>query len=130
MYKYPEIYLILEKMIRVKMETKVWVFLHRYGKVEQLHTEIDIIKPFIVSDATHKYVVFVFDWKKSVGTNTIIRIEDRTKKLHCDGAIIIANCFSSIASEMVEFLNKIMEEKFFLFSQDEIDQILAYSQIS
>ncbi|MCG3223400.1 MAG: hypothetical protein H7647_02955 [Candidatus Heimdallarchaeota archaeon] len=39
------------------METKVWVFLHRYGKVDQLCDEIDVIKPFIVSDETQKYAV-------------------------------------------------------------------------
>ena len=73
-------------MFGVKIETKVWFFLHRYGRVEQLHNEIDIIKPFIVSNETQKFAVFVFDWKKSVGSNTIIRVEERTRKLNCDGA--------------------------------------------
>ncbi len=128
MYKYLLLGSLLEKMIIKTMETKVWFFLHRYGKVEQLFDELDTIKPFIVSDETQKYAVFVFDWNKSVGSNTIIRTEERTRKINCDGAIIVANRFSSIASEMVEYLNKSEKEKFFLFTQKEVDQILIISQ--
>ncbi|MBY8999921.1 MAG: hypothetical protein KGD64_03315 [Candidatus Heimdallarchaeota archaeon] len=93
-------------MIAEKMETKVWVFLHRYGKVDQLCDEIDVIKTFIVSDETQKYAVFIFDWKKRVGTNIIIKTEERLGDLDCDGAIIIAHRFSSTASAMVEHINK------------------------
>jgi hypothetical protein len=114
-------------MIAGKMETKVWVFLHRYGKVDQLCDEIDVIKPFIVSDKTQRYAVFIFDWKKKVGTNTIIKTEERIGDLQCDGAIIIANRFSSTASEMVEHINKHCSFKIILFKQKEIDQMLACS---
>ncbi len=109
------------------METKVWVFLHRYGKVDQLCAEIDVIKPFIVSDKTQRYAVFIFDWKKRVGTNTIIKTEERMGDLQCDGAIIIAKKFSSTASEMVEHINKHCSSKIILFKQKEIDQMLASS---
>jgi hypothetical protein len=114
-------------MIVGKMETKVWVFLHRYGKVYQLCNEIDVIKPFIVSDETQRYAVFIFDWKKKVGTNTIIKTEERMGDLQCDGAIIIAHRFSSTASEMVEHINKHCTYKIILFKQKEIDQMLFCS---
>lgn len=78
------------------METKVWFFLHPYGRVEQLHNEMDIIKPFIVSNEAQRYDVFVFDWKRSMESNTIIRIENRTKNLKCDSALIITNRFSTM----------------------------------
>ncbi|GAI28362.1 unnamed protein product [marine sediment metagenome] len=87
------------------MEEKVGRFLRKYGKVTQLLNEVDAIPPFIVEDNRQKFAVFVFDWKKSAGTNTIIRMEHRAERMKCDGVIIIANRFSLNALEQVNYLN-------------------------
>ena len=106
------------------MDEKVGRFLSKYGKVTQLLNEVDAIPPFIVEDNRQKFAVFVFDWKKVVGTNTIIRIEERTRKMNCDGAIIISNRFSSNASEMVNYLDKKRNKKTILLKIEEMELIL------
>ena len=65
--------------------------------------------------------------KGRVGINIIIKTEERMGDLQCDGAIIIANRFSSTASEMVEHISKHCSSKIILFKQKEVDQMLASS---
>ncbi len=106
------------------MSEKVVCFLSKYGRVKQLLDEKDRIPPFILEDDLQKFVVFVFDWKKSAGTNTIIRTEQRAERMKCDGVIIIANRFSLNALEQVNYLNKRRNKKTILFKREEIESIL------
>lgn len=107
-----------------KIGDRVGCFLRNYGRIKRLLDEKDRIPPFIVEDNLQKFVVFVFDWKKSAGTNTIIRTEHRAERMKCDGVIIIANRFSLNALEQVNYLNKRRNKKTILFKIEEIELIL------
>ncbi len=109
---------------KTKVGDRVEYFLRMYGRVKQLLDEKDRIPPFIVEDDLQKFVVFVFDWKKSAGTNTIIRTEQRAEEMKCDGVIIIANRFSLNALEQVNYLNKRRNRKTILLQREEIELIL------
>ena len=109
-------------------EEKVGKFLGRYGKVKVLNEvnldENNRILPYIVENEDQKFAVFAFHWKKSIGTNTIIRTEHKLEDLNCDGAIIIGNRFSQNSYDMVSASNKRRNKRIFLIKMEELNEIL------
>ncbi|MHA1955273.1 MAG: hypothetical protein ACW96U_15155 [Candidatus Heimdallarchaeaceae archaeon] len=83
------------------------------------------ILPFIVENEDQKFAVFAFHWKKSIGTNTIIRTEHRISDMNCDGAIIIGNRFSQNSYDMVSAAIKRGRKSIILIKTTELDEILG-----
>ncbi|MCG3225355.1 MAG: hypothetical protein H7645_00435 [Candidatus Heimdallarchaeota archaeon] len=110
-------------------QEKVGKFLERYGNVKRLNMgnfeEQNRILPFIVENEDQKFAVFAFHWKKSIGTNTIIRTEHRISDMSCDGAIIIGNRFSQNSYDMVSTANKKGRKNIILIKTTELDEILG-----
>ena len=109
-------------------EDKVGKFLDRYGNVKMLK-EMDFegnnrILPYIVENEDQKFAVFAFHWKKSIGTNTIIRTEHQIADMNCDGAIIIGNRFSQNSYDMVNDTNRRGSKQIILIKMEEMDEIL------
>ena len=111
-------------------QEKVGKFLERYGNVKKLSVgnfeEHNRILPFIVENEDQKFAVFAFHWKKSIGTNTIIRTEHRINEMNCDGAIIIGNRFSQNSYDMVSDANKRGRKSIILIKTTELDEILGF----
>ena len=112
-------------------EEKVGKFLDRYGKVKVLN-EVNFdsnnrILPYIVESEDQKFAVFAFHWKKSIGTNTIIRTEHQLQDMNCDGAIIIGNRFSQNSYDMVSDTNRRGNKRIFLIKMEEMNEILQIS---
>jgi len=109
-------------------EEKVGKFLNRYGKVKVLSDvnldENNRILPYIVENEDQRFAVFAFHWKKSIGTNTIIRTEHKLEDMKCDGAIIIGNRFSQNSYDMVSSTNKRGNKRIFLIKMEEMNEIL------
>jgi len=112
-------------------QEKVGKFLNRYGKVKLLRKanfdSENRILPFIVENEDQKFAVFAFHWKKSIGTNTIIRTEHQINDMLCDGAIIIGNRFSQNSYDMVNATNKRGNKRIILIKMEELDEILNIS---
>ncbi|MCG3216161.1 MAG: hypothetical protein KAS63_05565 [Candidatus Heimdallarchaeota archaeon] len=112
-------------------QEKVGKFLDRYGKVKFLREASldgsDRILPFIVENEDQKFAVFAFHWKKSIGTNTIIRTEHKISDMNCDGAIVIGNRFSQNSYDMVSDTNKRGNKRIILIKMEELDEILSIS---
>lgn len=115
-------------MEEMGFQDKVGKFLNRYGKVQKLKEEtIDTdnrILPYIVESQNQRFAVFAYHWKKSIGTNTIIRTEHQINDMQCDGAIIIGNRFSQNSYDMVSDTNKRRSKSIILIKIQEIDEIL------
>ncbi len=119
---------LMKKMESKMFEEKVGKFLDRYGKVKVL-SEVNLdennrILPYIVENEDQKFAVFAFHWKKSIGTNTIIRTEHKLEDMNCDGAIIIGNRFSQNSYDMVSSSNKRGNKRIFLIKMEEMNEIL------
>ena len=112
-------------------QEKVGKFLERYGNVKRLNMgnfeEQNRILPFIVENEDQKFAVFAFHWKKSIGTNTIIRTEHRLDEMSCDGAIIIGNRFSQNSYDMVSDAKKRGRKSIILIKTTELDEILGFN---
>lgn len=116
-------------MENLVFQDKVGKFLDRYGEVKKLgsiklETNTRIL-PFIVENEDQKFAVFAFHWKKSIGTNTIIRTEHQINEMQCDGAIIIGNRFSQNSYDMVSDTNKRRNKRIILIKMDEMEEILS-----
>ena len=115
-------------MEELEFESKVGDFLNRYGKVKRLNNiNFDTnsrILPYIVESDNQKFAVFAFHWKKSIGTNTIIRTGHQIQEMKCDGAIIIGNRFSQNSYDMVRDNNKRGNKRIILIKMDEMEEIL------
>ncbi|MHA1686685.1 MAG: hypothetical protein ACTSYD_09815 [Candidatus Heimdallarchaeaceae archaeon] len=111
---------------------KVGSFLRRYGVVHQLpKISLDSqsrILPFIVQTEKQRYAVFAFRWKKSIGTNTIIRTEHMLKDLNCDGAIVIGPKFSQNSFDLVNDINNRGDAHIILLSFSDIDEIMKIAR--
>lgn len=116
------------EMDELGFQEKVGKFLNRYGKVQKLKEHsIDThsrILPYIVESEDQKFAVFAFHWKKSIGTNTIIRTEHQINEMQCDGAIIIGNRFSQNSYDMVSDANKRRTKNIILIKIQEMEEIL------
>ncbi|MCG3220662.1 MAG: restriction endonuclease [Candidatus Heimdallarchaeota archaeon] len=127
--KYPDTNPKLKKMENFTFQEKVGKFLERYGNVKKLSEgnfeEHERILPFIVENEDQKFAVFAFHWKKSIGTNTIIRTEHRINDMNCDGAIIIGNRFSQNSYDMVSDAIKKGRKSIILIKTTELDEILG-----
>ena len=110
-------------------QEKVGKFLNRYGKVKRLKEEsVDNqsrILPYIVQNDDQKFAVFAYHWKKSIGTNTIIRTEHQITEMQCDGAIIIGNRFSQNSYDMVSDTNRRRTKRIILIKMNEMEEILS-----
>ncbi len=115
-------------MEEMGFQEKVGKFLNRYGKVQKLKKDnIDTqsrILPYIVESQDQKFAVFAYHWKKSIGTNTIIRTEHQINDMNCDGAIIIGNRFSQNSYDMVSVTNKRRTKSIILIKIQEMEEIL------
>ncbi|MHA1217710.1 MAG: hypothetical protein ACTSSN_05365 [Candidatus Heimdallarchaeaceae archaeon] len=115
-------------MNELGFQEKVGQFLNRYGKVKKLNEDkIDNsgrILPYIVENEDQKFAVFAYHWKKSIGTNTIIRTEHQISDMDCDGAIIIGNRFSQNSYDMVSDTNKRRTTRIILIKMNEMEEIL------
>ncbi|MBY9001571.1 MAG: hypothetical protein KGD64_11680 [Candidatus Heimdallarchaeota archaeon] len=115
-------------MERKIFEEKVGKFLDRYGKVKVLNgvnfDSSNRILPYIVENDDQKFAVFAFHWKKSIGTNTIIRTEHQIQDMNCDGAIIIGSRFSQNSYDMVSNTNKRGNKSIILIKKEEMNEIL------
>jgi len=118
----------MREMEETGFQEKVGKFLNRYGKVQKLREEsIDTnsrILPYIVESQDQKFAVFAYHWKKSIGTNTIIRTEHQITDMQCDGAIIIGNRFSQNSYDMVSDTNKRRTKNIILIKIQEMEEIL------
>ncbi|MHA2357649.1 MAG: hypothetical protein ACXABK_02630 [Candidatus Heimdallarchaeaceae archaeon] len=116
-------------MKNLEFQEKVGKFLNRYGNVKKLKNNFledeTRILPFIVENEDQSFAVFAFHWKKSIGTNTIIRTEHQINEMNCDGAIIIGNRFSQNSYDMVNDTNKRGDKRIILIKMEEIDEILS-----
>ena len=115
-------------MDEILFQEKVGRFLNRYGNVQKLKEEtIDThsrILPYIVENQDQRFAVFAYHWKKSIGTNTIIRTEHQINDMQCDGAIIIGNRFSQNSYDMVSDTNKRRTKNIILIKIQEMEEIL------
>ena len=121
----------MKKMEEQFFQEKVGKFLDRYGKVKLLK-DVNLdnenrILPFIVENEDQKFAVFAFHWKKSIGTNTIIRTEHQINDMKCDGAIIIGNRFSQNSYDMVNDTNRRGNKRIILIKMEELNEILSIS---
>ena len=111
-----------------EFKSQVGKFLKRYGKVKILEnldsSDSGRVLPFIVENQEQKFAVFAFHWKKSIGTNTVIKIEHQVSEMNCDGAIVIGSIFSQNSYDMVQNLNKRDQTRIILIKKDEMDEIL------
>jgi hypothetical protein len=118
----------MSEMDEVVFQERVGEFLNRYGKVRKLKEEsIDThsrILPYIVESQDQKFAVFAYHWKKSIGTNTIIRTEHQINDMQCDGAIIIGNRFSQNSYDMVSDTNRRRTKNIILIKIQEMEEIL------
>ncbi len=109
-------------------KSQVGKFLKRYGKVKILEnlssSDSSRVLPFIVENQEQKFAVFAFHWKKSIGTNTVIKIEHQVKEMNCDGAIVIGSIFSQNSYDMVQNLHKRDQTRIILIKKDEMNEIL------
>ncbi len=116
-------------MENLVFQDKVGKFLGRYGEVKKLGSlkleSNTRILPFIVENEDQKFAVFAFHWKKSIGTNTIIRTEHQISEMQCDGAIIIGNRFSQNSYDMVSDTNKRRSKRIILIKMEEMEEILS-----
>jgi hypothetical protein len=126
--KYSDKNVQMREMEEMGFQEKVGKFLNRYGKVQKLQEEsIDThsrILPYIVESQNQKFAVFAYHWKKSIGTNTIIRTEHQINDMQCDGAIIIGNRFSQNSYDMVSDANKRRTKNIILIKIQEMEEIL------
>lgn len=118
----------MREMDEILFQEKVGRFLNRYGNVQKLKEEtIDThsrILPYIVENQDQRFAVFAYHWKKSIGTNTIIRTEHQINDMQCDGAIIIGNRFSQNSYDMVSDTNKRRTKNIILIKIQEMEEIL------
>lgn len=126
--KYSDKNVQMREMEETGFQEQVGKFLNRYGKVQKLREDsIDTnsrILPYIVESQDQKFAVFAYHWKKSIGTNTIIRTEHQITDMKCDGAIIIGNRFSQNSYDMVSDTNKRRTKNIILIKIQEMEEIL------
>ncbi|OLS32968.1 MAG: hypothetical protein HeimAB125_03600 [Candidatus Heimdallarchaeota archaeon AB_125] len=119
----------MNEMDELGFQEKVGQFLSRYGKVKKLKEgSIDSnsrILPYLVENEDQKFAVFAYHWKKSIGTNTIIRTEHQINDMNCDGAIIIGNRFSQNSYDMISDTNKRRTKRIILIKIQEMEEILS-----
>ncbi len=108
-------------------------FLNRYGSVSEVNTiswkKNERILPYVVQSDEQKFAVFAFHWKKSIGTNTLIKTEHYITELNCDGALIIGYKFSQNAIDMVNDINHKRKNKILLLEKEEMDEMLRYQAV-
>ena len=100
-------------------------FLARYGEVEENPTmktpqgkKIEV--PFVVKNKSQAFGVWIWDWKRSIGSDKIIRIERIIISLGLDGALLFSNRFSQNAYDLVNKMKKENSAKIILIKLDEI----------
>ncbi|MCG3218198.1 MAG: hypothetical protein KAR35_04300 [Candidatus Heimdallarchaeota archaeon] len=100
-------------------------FLARYGEVEENPSmktlegkKIDV--PFVVKNKSQAFGVWIWDWKRSIGSDKIIRIEKIIISLELDGALLFSNRFSQNAYDLVNKMKKENSAKIILIKLDEI----------
>ena len=100
-------------------------FLARYGEVEEnpsLKTpegkKVEV--PYIVKNKSQAFGVWVWDWKRSIGSDKIIRIEKSIISLALDGALLFSNRFSQNAYDLVNKMKQENSAKIILIKLDEI----------
>lgn len=118
----------MRRMNNEEFKSHVGKFLKRYGRVKTLENlnsdESSRVLPFIVENQEQKFAVFAFHWKKSIGTNTVIKIEHQVSEMNCDGAIVIGSIFSQNSYDMVQNLNEREQTRIILIKRDEMNEIL------
>ncbi len=118
----------MRRMIDEDFKSQVGKFLKRYGKVKTLEnlnsSDSSRVLPFIVENKEQKFAVFAFHWKKSIGTNTVIKIEHQISDMNCDGAIVIGSIFSQNSYDMVQNLSERDQIRIILIKKDEMNEIL------
>ena len=62
----------------------------------------------------------IWDWKRSIGSDKIIRIEKSIISLELDGALLFSNRFSQNAYDLVNKMKKENSAKIILIKLDEI----------
>ena len=107
------------------LNINLFEFLARYGEVEEnpsLKTpegkKVEV--PFIVKNKSQAFGVWVWDWKRSIGSDKIIRIEKSIISLELDGALLFSNRFSQNAYDLVNKMKKENSAKIILIKLDEI----------
>lgn len=60
--------------------------------------------PWLISSRFGKFAVWFFDWRKSLGTDRVIRTEKIIEGTSIDGAILIGHSFSDQAENIAETL--------------------------
>ncbi|MHA1303760.1 MAG: hypothetical protein ACTSQE_03225 [Candidatus Heimdallarchaeaceae archaeon] len=109
---------------------KVGRFLERYGKVNRIQLPkqkmSDSILPFEVENQSQKFAVFAYKWKKSIGTDVLIRLEHKISEMDqdYDGAIVIGSKFSINACDIVQDINRKGKKTLILVKLSELNQIL------
>ena len=100
-------------------------FLERYGEVEENPSiktsdgkKVEV--PFIVKNESQAFGVWLWDWKRSIGSDKIIRIEKSIISLELDGALLFSNRFSQNAYDLVNKMKKENSAKIILIKLDEI----------
>ena len=100
-------------------------FLERYGEVEENPSiktsngkRIEI--PYIVKNKSQAFGVWLWDWKRSIGSDKIIRIEKSIISLALDGALLFSNRFSQNAYDLVNKMKKENSAKIILIKLDDI----------
>ncbi len=108
---------------------RVVQYLKRYGDIAKINDKYKFsenILPFEVKNNSQKFAVFAYDWKKSIGTDVLIRLENQIDSLDTsyDGAIIIGKAFSGNALDIIDDINKRGNKTLILVRLSEIDTIL------
>lgn len=111
-------------------DSEISNFLQRYGKVRPLSLPkqklSSSILPYEVENENQKFAVFVYNWKKSIGTDVLIRLEDKIADLgkKYDGIIVIGKKFSVNARDIVDDINRRGKNPLILIRRSEISMIL------
>ena len=67
-----------------------------------IRMKLQNLKYVLYTNNGQKHGIMVLDWKRSVGINQIIRIEQMTIESDLDKTIVVANRYSANTREMVE----------------------------
>ena len=109
----------------VSLNIDLCKFLERYGVVEENPSmktadgkKVEI--PYIVKNKSQAFGVWLWDWKRSIGSDKIIRIEKSIISLELDGALLFSNRFSQNAIDLVNKMKKENSAKIILIKLDEI----------